>query len=200
MILKFLILLTATTSILFSTNCQEESSQESILAIQKDKSLDLRTAVSKILPLVFPNLLKEWSLEQDSKTKNWILVVSYGGSTALTFSSQKEYLENTVNSQALYNARLVAAISDLPLQEIKLSLTKPLYVKGENHPDAGIQEFEIFRTSVSVEKMKGILFESGNTNLFSDVKKQKTDLARLFEQIQKISLIELNQLHRITVE
>jgi len=180
--------------------CNSEPSEERIIKIQEDKSLDLNSALSQILPLVFPHLLKDWSLEEDTKTKLWKLNVSYGGTTALTFNSQKEYFENTVRSHSMYNARLVAAVSKLPIQFIRLSLSKPLYVKGENHPEVGIQEFEIYRTLLPVEDAKSILSSSSELSPFSDLKHQKTKLIELFEKIKNVSKPELNQLHLITVE
>ena len=200
MILRICSTLLLASLLILSAQCKEEPSSQAILKIQDDKTLDLQSAMAKILPMVFPHLLKDWSLEQDPKTSQWKLIISYGGSTALTFSSQKEYLENTIRSHSMYNARLVAAISSLPIQEIRLSLTKPLYVKGENHPDVGIQEFEIYRTSLQVEQAKLILKESPDISPFSDFKHQKVELIALFDKIHKTCTSELDQLRLITVE
>ncbi|TGL60276.1 hypothetical protein EHQ58_07185 [Leptospira ognonensis] len=188
-------------SLLFaSVECKENPPETEILKVQNDTSLDLNSAVSKVLPLIFPHLLKEWKLEPADTSKLWVLRASYGGTTALTFDSQKEYAENLIRTQAMYTAQLAAAISNLPIKEIRLSLTKPLYVKGENHPDVGIQEFEIFRTALSTEKAKAILAEHKTISPFSSFKNHKEELSQLYGKIQAAWTIELNQLGQITVE
>ncbi len=200
MILRLVWFLPLLSFTLVTISCKDVPSENEILKIQKEISLELPAALTKILPLVFPHLLKDWKLELDPKSNQWILKVSYGGNTALTFDSQKEYIENIKHTQALYNARLAAAIRELPIQEIQLSLTKPLYVKGENHPDVGIQEFEIFRTSLDLKQTKVILDDLNGITPFSSYRDHKEKLVQLFDKIEKIWTIELNQLNQITVE
>ncbi len=184
-------------SILFQ--CKEEPNPKKVLAVQNDTSLDFRSATGKIVEMIFDTQLKEWTLEQDPKTSLWTLVVTYGGSSALTFSSQLEYADQVQKTQALYHAQIAEAMAQLPIQELRLSLTKPLYVKGENHPDAAIQEFEIYRTSIPKAKINDLVKSTG-IDPFGEFKTKKAEIFSLLDQIQKISQIELNELDKITVE
>lgn len=200
MILKIFYLSTLLSLLFAALGCKEIPLETQILKIQQDASLDLNSAVSKVLPLIFPYVLKEWKLEQEETSKLWVLRATYGGNTALTFDSQKEYADNLMRIHAMYSSQLAAAFSQLPIKEIRLSLSKPLYVKGENHPDVGIQEFEIFRTALSTDKAKAILSEKNATSPFAGFKDHKKELLDLFGKMQGAWTVELNQLDQITVE
>lgn len=181
-------------------HCRPEEPSEDILQIQLDKNLNTKQALDKILPQVFPHLLKDSNLIMDPNTQNWVLAVTYGGTSALTFNSQKEYIDQTKIAHSLYLVRLTAAINLLPIQELRLSLSKPLYVKGESNPAVEIQEFEIYRTLVSISKVSEILQKHPEISPFGDKKKQKQALRSILEEVTKLWTVELNQLNLITIE
>ncbi|TGN10179.1 hypothetical protein [Leptospira ilyithenensis] len=174
--------------------------KEKIAAIHAKKQIGAEEATAQLIPLIFEYELKEWKITTDPVSKYQLLEVSYGGSSALTFSSQKEYKINTTMLHALYSAKSLFAFSPYPISSIRLSLVKPLYVKDEAHPDVGIQEFEIFRTSMDMAKAKEVLNKHSKTDPFSLEKSEEKDRKVLLEDLVRIWKLELDELNKITVE
>jgi len=181
-------------------NCKKKDLGPDIESIQRDRSLDVRSSVAKLLPIIFEWRLKDWKLNADPKTNEWILDVSYGGTTALTFHSTEEYSKDTVETHALYHLKLISALSHLPIREIRLNLTKPLYVKGETKPESEIQEFEIYRTKTDGSKIAEILTKNKNINLFDSSNLDQKKIREMIDEAQKFWFVELNELPRITLE
>ncbi|BDA80434.1 hypothetical protein LPTSP3_g33640 [Leptospira kobayashii] len=176
------------------------ASKEKIITIHANKQIGVEEATAQLIPLIFEYELKEWKITTDPVSKNQILEISYGGSSALTFSSQKEYRTNTTMLHALYSAKSLFAFSPYSISDIRLSLVKPLYVKDEAHPDVGIQEFEIFRTSMDMAKAKEVLKKHSRTDPFSTEKSEEKDRKTFLEDLVRTWKLELDELNKITVE
>jgi len=178
----------------------EEITKDEVLSVHANKQLGKEAAIDKLIPRIFIHSLKELKLGFDPSTKDSLLEISYGGSSALTFSSQKEYKTNTVMTHALYSAKTLFASAPYPISQIRLSLVKPLYVKDETNPDVGIQEFEILRISMDMKKAREILSKHSNVDPFSTEKSGEKERKAFLEDLIRIWKVELDELNKITVE
>ncbi|TGN17165.1 hypothetical protein [Leptospira idonii] len=197
---SFLSILLFTVFCLTVQCSKKQAGKEEITAIQKNQNIKTEEAIAQFIPMILQDQLKEWKMILNPTDKRWSVLVSYGGSTALTFDSQEEYKKNTFLVQALVLSRLSFALAPYEVGEITLSLSKPLYVKNEKNPDVGIQEFEILRTTLPFAKAVAVLKKYSHIDPYANQKSQKEDLLKMLNEITEVWVMNLDELDKITVE
>lgn len=155
--------------------------------------------VSDYVPQVVGSDYKSFEHNVDANEKAELHVV-YGGSTALTFTDQKEYQNYMLAYQQLIHLRIATLLAFSNIERYSLSLSKPFYIKGETNPETEIQEFEVLRTVAEKEKVNAVLAQYPNFDPFRNPKLDSEEWKAISKSLQEVWKVELNELSRVTVE
>ncbi len=147
-------------------------------------------------------LLQEYKEAKVEKTKDGIfLILEYGGSSALSFRSQETYEREVKLITANYLLQFIRYTKNRNLKVITISLVKPYYVKEETIKREVIEEFEVFRVSLDVEKAKSVKdIESIDLQNMDTKSPEWETKVKVLEEIIKSWKVELNDLRRIEVK
>ncbi len=186
--------------VLILPNCKEKPvSLADISSYQSEFNGSNLEFGAKYLPIVLGSHFKSMEEGIDANKKKEIHVI-YGGSTALTFTDQKEYQNYTISFHKLILLRMATLLKVSSTDNYSLSLSKPFFVKGETNPETDIQEFEVFRTTISKEKIDSILIKYNNWNVMENPKIDSEVWQKISKEIEESWIVELNELSRVSLE
>jgi len=147
-------------------------------------------------------LLLNYKEAKVEKTKDGnFLILEYGGSSALSFRSQDTYEKEMKLITANYLLKFIRYTTSRNLKLITISLVKPYYVNEESINKEVIEDFEVFRVSLEIEKTKTIkdLDKVDLENVDTKSPEWESKL-KVLEEIIKLWRVDLNDLRRIQVK
>ncbi|HRG48043.1 MAG TPA: hypothetical protein PLX69_01755 [Leptospiraceae bacterium] len=185
---------------LFIVSCSKGSpNQKEILALQENSNISDEEALYGIGRIIFRDTLKSFKAEKNSSEKQDV-TIEYGGNRAYTFYTEGNYSEriqfDTVRLILLY----ANAAKKRNLDNMRISVVKPYYVKEPDVKKEVTEEFEVFRASISVSDLEKI---SGwnNQKLLNDNRNvNNPNVIETFNQVRLRWKIELNELSRIELK
>jgi hypothetical protein len=193
---KFLFLFCLSIALHFSS-CKDKPNKIQVLS---GSNLTDKEAIEQIVTEIYKDKLKSFKLEEIEPEK-WKLTIDFGGTTALTFIPKDKYNEFMENLVALYLLKTFKNCSSRNLQEVRIALVKPFYVSDPSLPSESIEEFEIFRTRLSITELNKVTGWN-HIDEFSESKKGEPSLQviEILQEIRKVWIIELNELKRIEIK
>jgi hypothetical protein len=138
-------------------NCSPSQENQFNQWISHTKILN-QTSTSELAKIAFHHSYKESKWDETDQS----LYIEYGGSSALTFSDSKNYKPMTLLDLATKSYRLFRHGNPKGLNNLRVSLVKPFYVKNAPNPDTEIQEFEVLRVHIDTRIWESI---SGNDSV-----------------------------------
>ena len=185
---------------LFIVSCSKGSpNQKEILALQENSNISDEEALYGIGRIIFRDTLKSFKAEKNSSEKQDV-TIEYGGNRAYTFYTEGNYSEriqfDTVRLILLY----ANAAKKRNLDNMRISVVKPYYVKEPDVKKEVTEEFEVFRASISVSELEKITGWN-NQKLLSDNRNiNNPNVIETFNQVRLRWKIELNELSRIELK
>lgn len=168
--------------------------------IVSNTSIKDKEAISQLANLVFGKTLKEFEISKRDE-KNLQATIEYGGSSPLTFLSQKNYAKALKQETAKYIFRLLRYGNKRNLDYIRCSLVKPLYVNDPMLKKESVEEFEIFRIYISIEDLKNIKnWDKVDPFLETSQGLPTKDVVEVLKKIIQNWKVELDEFNRIKVK
>jgi hypothetical protein len=180
-------------------NCQKPSLQKEIETLRNDTALGTEEKYHSILKLILKNELKEMQYSPKNEKEPETLEVLFGGTSGLTFLDSGSYKQATIRYISLMGLRIFEGIQPGPGFVLRLSFSKPFYVKGEQNEDVILQEFEIYRTGWNETDFQTWKKENPKAEIFTE-KIELLGSGDFIENFQKKSKPELDEFKKITVE
>ena len=181
------------------TSCKKRDKQIEMNTIIENKNISDEEALYGISKVLFLDLLKSFKSEVNQAGKQDV-VIEYGGNRANTFHSQENYSEKIQFDVVRYILLYFQSGSKRNLDNLRISLVKPYYVKEPDVKKEIMEEFEVFRVSISLNDLNTIQ-DWENPKLLSDNKNaNNAKVIELFNQVRLKWKIELNELRRIELK
>ncbi len=192
---KFILLV----ALLSIVTCQKNSIQKDLAEIRNNASLGKEEKYHSILKLILKDELKEIQYNEKTEKEPETLEVLFGGNSGLTFLDSASYKKATIRYVVLNALRIFEGIQPNENFVLRLSFSKPFYVKGELNEDAGLQEFEIYRIGWSLPDYQTWKKENPKADVFAE-KVELLGTGDFIESFQKKGKPELDEFQRITLE
>lgn len=178
--------------------CSKKNDQEDIQKFINNPSITDEEALYGISKVLFKDSLKSFKSEKNSLSKQDI-TIEYGGNRAYTFYSEGNYSEKIQFDTARNILLLFQSGEKRNLDTLRISLVKPYFVKEPDAKKEVMEEFEVFRVSVSLSDIKQIPGWD-NSQIINEKKSMNSKVTELFNQVRLRWKIELNELNRIELK
>ena len=185
---------------LFIVSCSKSNSnQKEILAFQENSNISDEEALYGISRIIFGDTLKSFKAEKNSSEKQDV-TIEYGGNRAYTFYTEGNYTERIQFDTVRFILMYANASKKRNLDNMRISVVKPYYVKEPDAKKEVTEEFEVFRVSISVSELEKITGWN-NQKLLSDNRNiNNPNVIETFNQVRLRWKIELNELSRIELK
>ena len=185
---------------LFIVSCSKSNSnQKEILAFQENSNISDEEALYGISRIIFGDTLKSFKAEKNSSEKQDV-TIEYGGNRAYTFYTEGNYTERIQFDTVRFILMYANASKKRNLDNMRISVVKPYYVKEPDAKKEVTEEFEVFRASISVSELEKITGWN-NQKLLSDNRNiNNPNVIETFNQVRLRWKIELNELSRIELK
>ena len=185
---------------LFIVSCSKGSpNQKEILALQENSNISDEEALYGIGRIIFRDTLKSFKAEKNSSEKLDV-TIEYGGNRAYTFYTEGNYTERIQFDTVRFILMYANASKKRNLDNMRISVVKPYYVKEPDAKKEVTEEFEVFRASISVSELEKITGWN-NQKLLSDNRNiNNPNVIETFNQVRLRWKIELNELSRIELK
>lgn len=185
---------------LFIVSCSKSNSnQKEILAFQENSNISDEEALYGISRIIFGDTLKSFKAEKNSSEKLDV-TIEYGGNRAYTFYTEGNYSERIQFDTVRFILLYANAAKKRNLDNMRISVVKPYYVKEPEAKKEVTEEFEVFRASISVSELEKITGWN-NQKLLSDNRNiNNPNVIETFNQVRLRWKIELNELSRIELK
>lgn len=185
---------------LFIVSCSKGSpNQKEILALQENSNISDEEALYGIGRIIFRDTLKSFKAEKNSSEKLDV-TIEYGGNRAYTFYTEGNYSERIQFDTVRFILMYANASKKRNLDNMRISVVKPYYVKEPDAKKEVTEEFEVFRASISVSELEKITGWN-NQKLLSDNRNiNNPNVIETFNQVRLRWKIELNELSRIELK
>jgi hypothetical protein len=186
--------------IVFGFYCtHKDSNRKEIEALQNNKNISDEESLYGLAKIIFGDSLKSFKTEKNPNGKQNV-TIDYGGNRAYTFYSEGNYTERIQLDTARYILLFFQAAKIRNLEELRLSVVKPYFVKEPNAKKETTEEFEVFRVHISLSEIEKIS-SWDNAKLLRDNKNSNnSNVAEFLNQVRLKWKIELNELNRIELK
>lgn len=123
----------------------KDSQKNQLKAWEKKHSSSHQESLDQLARITFHHSYRDSKWDPNSKT----LYIEYGGSSALTFSNSSQYVPMTKLDLARKIVRTYLYAQKDGVENLRVSLVKPFYVKDIPEEEPEIQEFEVFRVRLT---------------------------------------------------
>jgi hypothetical protein len=177
----------------------KDSKKKEIQAYQKNQNISDEEALYGIGKIIFGDTLKTFKAEKNSFGKQDV-TIEYGNNRAYTFYTEGNYSERIQLDTVRYILLYAASAKSRNLENLRISLVKPYYVKEPEVKKEIMEEFEIFRISISISDLMKIR-DWDNPKLVNENRNaNNANGIETFNQVRLLWKIELNELSRIELK
>ncbi len=186
--------------IFFGNSCShKDAKNKEIEALQNNKNITDEESLYGIAKIIFGDSLKSFKTEKNENGKQNV-TIDYGGNRAYTFYSEGNYTERIQLDTARYILLFSQSAKIRNLEELRISVVKPYYVKEPDAKKEVPEEFEVFRAKVSLSEIEKIP-NWENAKLLRDNKNiNNSNVTEFLNQVRLKWKIELNELNRIELK
>lgn len=126
---------------IFVASSCKDSPKSQLKAWEKKHSTSHQESLDQLAKITFHHSYRYSKWDPDTKT----LFIEYGGSSALTFTNSSQYVPMTKLDLARKLVRTYVYARKEGVENLRVSLVKPFYIKNAPIEEPEIQEFEVYR-------------------------------------------------------
>lgn len=178
--------------------CSKKKSDPDVSEYINNQNITDEEAIYNIAKTIFKDQLKSFKSEKNTNGSQDV-TIEFGGDRAYTFYSENSYSERIQFQVVRYIYLMFQNCQKRNIYNLRISAVKPYYVKEPNAKTEIVEEFEVFRASINIDKVKEIK-NWENPAILREDKKMDKKLESFFNELRTRWTIEMNELYRIQVK
>jgi hypothetical protein len=179
--------------------CKKTERQKEISQFLENRNITDEEALYGISRIIFGDSLKSFKSEKNSSGKQDV-TIEYGGNRAYTFYSEENYSERVQLDTVRFILLYFKSGQKRNLENLRISVVKPYFVKEPDAKKELTEEFEVFRVSISLAGLSNVK-DWENEKILNDKKSiSNSKVMELFNQVRLNWKIELNELGRVELK